>query len=204
MKKKALKAIWDDSSSSEDKEVTNKEVSNFTLMAVGEVVIELFNKDLNFDELSNVFHELFDECRVISRKFNLLKKEHALLVSKFDSLKLNTLSFSPCSKCEHLETLKKENLLLKETLDKFKVSSKTLDMILANKGHIHKKSGVRFASGSHRNPTTFIKGPTLHVLPHTKCNFCCKPRHVVYKCLFKKLSLHKLIWVPKGTINNLM
>ena len=42
-------------------------------MALGEEVYDLTNEDLSFDELSIIFHELFDECRTISKKFNLLK-----------------------------------------------------------------------------------------------------------------------------------
>ncbi|CAL9079515.1 unnamed protein product [Musa textilis] len=171
-------------------------------MALGDEICEFINEDLSFDELSIAFYELFYECRTISKKFNLLKKEHALLLGKLDSLQ--TPTSPPCSKCEHLEAIKNENLLLKETLNKFKVGSKGLNMILANKGHVTNRSGIRFVSGSHQNPTTFIKGPTLHVSPHLKCNFCCKFGHVVYKCPFKKISPHKLIWVPKGTINNSM
>ena len=169
------------------------------LMALGGEVCDLINEDLSFDELSIAFHELFDECRTISKKFNLLKKEHALLQNKLDNLQT-----PPCTKCEHLEAIKNENLLLKETLNKFKVGSKGLDIILANKGHVANRSGIGFVRGSHQNPTTFIKGPTLHVSPHLKCNFYCKSGHIVYKCPFKKISPHKLIWVSKGTINNSM
>ncbi|CAL9074737.1 unnamed protein product, partial [Musa textilis] len=53
-------------------------------------------------------------------------------------------SLPPCSKCEHLEVIKNESLLLKETLNKFKVGSKGLDMILVNKGHVRKRSGIGF------------------------------------------------------------
>ncbi|CAL9120238.1 unnamed protein product, partial [Musa textilis] len=63
----------DDSSDSDDEEASNKEEANFALMALGEEVSELFNKELSFDELSIAFHELFDEYRTISKKLNLLK-----------------------------------------------------------------------------------------------------------------------------------
>ena len=97
-------------------------------------------------------HELFDKYRIISKKFNLLKKEHVLLENKLDNFQT-----PPCTKCEHLEAIKNENLLLKETLNKFKVGSIGLDMILANKGHVVNRSGIGFVRGSHQNPTTFIK-----------------------------------------------
>ena len=151
-------------------------------MALGGEVYDLINEDLYFDELSITFHELFDEYKPISKKFNLLKKEHALLQNKLDNLQT-----PPCTKCEHLEVIKDENLLLKETLNKFKVGSKGLDMILANKGHVVNRSGIGFVKGSHQNPTIFIKGPTLHVSSYMKCNFCCKSGHIAYKCPFRKL-----------------
>ena len=102
-----------------------------------------------------------------------------MLQDKFDSLQT-----PPCSKCEHLEAIKNENLLLKETLNKFKVGSKGLDMILAHKGHITNRNGIGFVKGLHQNPTT------------------CKSGHIAYKCPFRKISSQKLIWVPKGTIKD--
>ena len=196
-KKKALKATWDDSSASEEEESNTEQVAHYALMALGEEICDLFNLDLSFEELSIAFHELFDECRTVSKKLSILKKEHALLQDKFDSLQT-----PPCSKCEHLEAIKNENMLLKETLNKFKVGSKGLDMILAHKGHIVNRNGIGFVKGLHQNPTTFIKGPTLHVSSYMKCNFCCKSGHIAYKCPFRKISSQKLIWVPKGTIKN--
>ena len=45
-------------------------------MAIGEEVTNLIDADLSFDELLNAFHDLFDECKIINRKYKLLKKEH--------------------------------------------------------------------------------------------------------------------------------
>ncbi|CAL9098073.1 unnamed protein product [Musa textilis] len=78
----------------------------------------------------------------------------------------------------------------------------TLNMILANKGHVRNRCGIRFVSGSHRTQTTFIKGPTLHVSSYLKCNFYCKSGYVVYKCPYRKLRPNKLVWVPKRSIRN--
>ena len=71
-------------------------------MALGGEVCDLINEDLSFDEFFIAFHELFDKCRTISKKFNLLKKEHVLLQNKLDSLQT-----PPCSKCEQLKAIKK-------------------------------------------------------------------------------------------------
>ena len=162
-------------------------------MAIGDEVSSSLNATLSFDELLSAFHELFDECSTLSKMYSSLKKKHAILNIEFEKLKHDNPSLPPCTRYEHLKALKKENLLLKKTLKKFKVGSKSLNMILANKGHIHRRGKIRFVSSSHQNPTTFVKCPTLHVSPHTKCNFCCKPRHVSYKYSFKRYSPHKLI-----------
>ena len=125
--------------------------------------------NLSFDELLSTFHDLFDKCKLVSKKYKLLKKEHAYLVSDFDKLKIeHDDNLAPCTKCNQLEILRNENLLLKETLEKFEVGSKSLNMIFANKGHVHKRSGIRFVSSAHQNLTTFVKGPTLHVSPQNK------------------------------------
>ena len=119
----------------------------------------------------------------------------------FDKLKTEYHdSLGSCIKCHDLETLQKENLLLKDTLKKFEVGSKLLNMILTNKGHVPKRSGIGFVRSPHLNPTTFIKGPILHVQYQTKCYFCCKFVHKTHYCPFKKISPNKLTWVPKGTM----
>ena len=46
----------------------------------------------------------------------MLKNEHASLVNDFDRLKIeHNDSLASCTKCDGFETLRKENLLLKET-----------------------------------------------------------------------------------------
>ena len=59
-------------------------------------------------------------------------------------------------------------------------------------------------SNTQQKPTTFVKGPTLHVSLENKCNFCGKHDHFAFKCPFKKYDTHKLVWVPKWTMNDLM
>ena len=119
-------------------------------MAIGEEVTNLIDADLSFDELLNAFHDLFDECKIISRKYKLLKKEHDGLTCNFDKLKAEYHdSLGSCIKCHDLETFQKENLLLKDTLKKFEVGSKSLNMILTNKGHVPKRSGIGFVRSPH-------------------------------------------------------
>ena len=90
-------------------------------------------------------------------------------------------------------------------LDKFKISSKSLNIILANKSHVHRKEGIGCVSrNTQQKSTLFVKGSTLHVTPKVKCNFCSRHGHFIYKCLLKKYGLHKLVCVSKGTMNVLM
>ena len=113
-KKKVLKATWDDSSASEEEESNTEQVTHYALMATREEVTNLLDADLSFDELLNAFHDLFDECKVINRKYKLLKRVHDNLTCEFDKLKVEHHdSLNSCIKCHDLETLQKENLLLR-------------------------------------------------------------------------------------------
>ena len=66
-------------------------------------------------------------------------------------------------------------------------------MLLTNKSHVHRKEGIGFMSNTQQKPTIFVKGPTLHVSPREKYNFCEKSYHFAYKCPFKRYSPHKLV-----------
>ena len=73
-------------------------------MAIGEEVTNLIDANLSFDELLNTFYDLFDECKIISRKYKLLKREHDSLTCNFDKLKTEYHdSLSSCIKCHDLE-----------------------------------------------------------------------------------------------------
>ena len=153
-----LKATWDNSSASEEEESITEQVAHYALMVFEEEVTDLINADLPYHELLNAFHELFDECKTISRKYKLLKKENDSLTCDINKLKTEYHdSLAPCIKCHDLESLQKD------ALKKFEIGSKSLNMILTNKGHVPKRSGIGFVRSTHQNPTTFIKGPILHV-----------------------------------------
>ena len=67
-------------------------------------------------------------------------------------------------------------------------------MILAHKGHIHRKEGIGFVSNyTQQKLTTFIKEPTLHVTPRVNYNFCVRCGHFGFKYSFKKYDSHKLV-----------
>ncbi|CAL9078853.1 unnamed protein product [Musa textilis] len=77
-KKKVLKTTWDDLCASKDKEQINKEVANYMLMALDDKVSSSFEANLSFDELLNTFYDLFDEYKLVSKKYKLLKKRACL------------------------------------------------------------------------------------------------------------------------------
>ena len=69
---------------------------------------------LPYDELLNAFHDLFDECKLVDKKYKLLKKEHASLASEFDKLrnKHDDSMLAPCTKCKKIYSFKKDNIFL--------------------------------------------------------------------------------------------
>ena len=46
-------------------------------MAIGDEVSNSLDASLSFDELLYAFHDLFDECKLVSKTYKLLKKEYA-------------------------------------------------------------------------------------------------------------------------------
>ena len=75
LKKKAMVATWDDSDEDSSDEEKSQEVSNLTLMALGD------DNDLNevsdsaYDELYDAFKEMHDELMKIGKKNACLKKK---------------------------------------------------------------------------------------------------------------------------------
>ena len=76
-KKKTFKTTWDESSASEDEEQTNEdEVANYVFMAFDDEIYELTKTSLSYNELFDAFHDLYDELKIIGKKYKLLKKDH--------------------------------------------------------------------------------------------------------------------------------
>ena len=71
-KKKALKATWDNSSASEDEELTNKdEGANYALMALNDEVSDSIKSHLAYDDLLIAFNDLYDKCKLVDKKYKL-------------------------------------------------------------------------------------------------------------------------------------
>lgn len=119
-KKKTLKTTYDDSSASKDEKPTNKEeVDNYAPMTLNDELSDSIKSHLVYDDLLIAFNDLYDECKLVSKKYKLLKKEHASLVIEFDKLKNehDDSILASCTKCDEIDSLKKENALLQEILE---------------------------------------------------------------------------------------
>ena len=68
-------------------------------MAIGDEVSGSLDVNLSFNKLLSAFHDLFDECRIMSKKFNCLKKEHTLINNEFEKLKHDNPLLPLCTKC---------------------------------------------------------------------------------------------------------
>ncbi|KAG2665985.1 hypothetical protein I3760_15G034000 [Carya illinoinensis] len=75
--KKAMKATWDDDSSSSDSEASNGESANFCLMAKDDIeVTNLDNiEDHSYEELQNILQEVYEEFEKLGIKYITLKRK---------------------------------------------------------------------------------------------------------------------------------
>jgi hypothetical protein len=101
---------------------------------------ELFSddeSDVSYNKLHNAFETLYDEYKKLGSKYSLLKKNHACLL-----VKKNTLEKKACIIVEDynkMNQLEEENKALKEKVDRLKITlakftqgSKNLETILAS------------------------------------------------------------------------
>ena len=86
LKKKAMVATWDDSDEELSDEEDSQEVSNLTLMAIGDDELDEVNDLPTYDELYDAFIELQDELMKVGRKNACLKKKTAELTNENESL----------------------------------------------------------------------------------------------------------------------
>jgi hypothetical protein len=93
--------------------------------------------DVSYNKLYNVFEILYDEYKKLGSKYSLLKKNHACLL-----VKKNTVEKKACIIIEDYDKMNKleeENKALKENVDRLKITlakftqgSKNLKTILAS------------------------------------------------------------------------
>ena len=87
-KKKVFKVTWDESSASKDEKQTNEsEVANYALVAFDDEVCDSIETSLLYNKLLDAFHDLYDEFKLVGKKYKLLKKNHTSISSKFKILK---------------------------------------------------------------------------------------------------------------------
>ncbi|XP_057986693.1 uncharacterized protein LOC131171239 [Hevea brasiliensis] len=138
-KKKALKAIWDESSDSEDEEIGDQ-VAQMCFMAIEESSNEVTLNDdaveFSYDELVNALKVMNDELELSHKKNKLLKKEVVCLKKENETLTKDDkpLGDDMQKSLEDLslenEKLKNEITELKTFLSKFAKGKDKLDAIL--------------------------------------------------------------------------
>jgi hypothetical protein len=94
--------------------------------------------DLSYNELHSVFETLCDEYKKLGSEYSLLKKNHACLLIKKDTLEKKACIV--VDDCDKMNQHKEENKALKKTVDKlnttlakFTKGSKIFKTILASK-----------------------------------------------------------------------
>ncbi|KAH9671187.1 Integrase catalytic domain-containing protein [Citrus sinensis] len=173
LKKKAIVATWDDSDEETSDEDDQQEMTNLTLMVVGEESCDELDEVSvlpTYDELHDAFKDLHDELMKIGKKNIYLKKKMIELKNENDSfsakitcleLENKTLhesitSFENSSTshehlASHMNDLKNENEMLKkksnelnEIVLKFTNGQKMLDNLLNSQKCVFDKSGIGY------------------------------------------------------------
>ena len=62
-----------------EEQINEGEVTNYVLMTFNNEVINSFGTSLLYQELHEVFHDLYDKLQKISKKYNSLKRDYLLL-----------------------------------------------------------------------------------------------------------------------------
>ena len=72
-----------------DDESSEQEVANLCLVAKEEELDKVIDEPNSFDELQNIFDELYEESKKIGLKNSMLKKLDASITHELDKLKLH-------------------------------------------------------------------------------------------------------------------
>ncbi|CAL9091102.1 unnamed protein product [Musa textilis] len=140
-------------------------MTNYALMALNNEIYDSTKTLLPCNKLLSDFHDLYDEIKLVGKRYKLLKEDNAFLSHEFEKFKneYDKCLLMPCTKCEELESFKKKNILLQEILENFKIDNNSLNMILTHKSHVRRKEGISSMSSTQQMSTIFVKEPTLHV-----------------------------------------
>ncbi|XP_057993048.1 uncharacterized protein LOC131174031 [Hevea brasiliensis] len=172
VKKKALKAIWDESSDSKDENIGD-EVAKMCFMAMEESSNEVTLSDdvveFSYDELINALKVMNDELELSYKKNKLLKKKLISLkkenkTSSKDARPLdNDMQKSLNEISLKNEKLKKEIVELKTFLSKFAKGKDKLDTILDSQRSPNIKYGLSYSKFAQASPskTIFIKATSF-------------------------------------------
>ncbi|XP_058002282.1 uncharacterized protein LOC131179452 [Hevea brasiliensis] len=167
-KKKALKAIWDESSDSEDEEIGDQ-VAQMCFMAIEESSNEVTLNDnvveFSYDELVNALKVMNDELELSHKRNKLMKSELASLrkenetSSKVDRPLDSNVQKSLDELSLENEKLKNKIVELKTFLSKFAKGKDKLDAILDSQRSPSIKYGLGYSKFTQAPPskTIFVK-----------------------------------------------
>ena len=213
IKKRAMKATWDDESESESDEESQEEVANMCFMAIDDEVTSLDYDDLlddecdekpSYDELLDDFNDLHMRFEKLALKNNALKKKVLNLSKELDeALKIKEVTLS----CKNCDSFKMENASLQEkvldltkTLHKFANGKKYFDMMLGQKKCFFDKSGIGYKGFIKAKylKNYFVKASSQSD-SNLVCTFCNQNGHTTSYCTIKKNAKIgvKQVWVPK-------
>ena len=137
--KKSFAAWWESDIDTSDDESSDQEVANLCLVAKEDEVNEVPCKSSSFDELQNVYNELYEESLKIISKNCILKKQIASFVIEIDESK------------RHVNKLIIENdacnekiLDLTICLEKFTQGQKSLNLLLGSQRCMYDRVGIGY------------------------------------------------------------
>ncbi|KAG6662692.1 hypothetical protein CIPAW_03G261000 [Carya illinoinensis] len=139
--KKAMKATWDDDSSSSDSEASNEESANLCLMAKDDIeVTNLDNiENPSYEELQNVLEEIYEEFKKLGIKYTALKKKNSSLTNEIEILRKESIIL----KDENFE-LNKKKTDLENILENFTNGKRNFEKLLSSQKCVFDKVGLGY------------------------------------------------------------
>lgn len=227
--KKAMKATWDDESSSSDSDASHEGCANLCLMAKDDLEVTNFEviENPSYEELQNVLEEVYEELEKLGIKYTALKKKNSSLINEIDVLKKESIN----SKDENLE-LKKKVADLEKTVENFTNGKRNFEKLLGSQrcvfnnkvglGYMPKekykphknffgkptKSKFDFQNSFHKNKffkeRYYYNYSSTSYMSHITCNFCNRNGHNYHACPIRRKHTMtvRTIWVPKNLVSS--
>ena len=226
--KKAMKATWDDDSSSSDSEASNEESANLCLMAKDDIeVTNLDNiENPSYEELQNVLEEIYEEFEKLGIKYTALKKKNSSLTNEIEILRKESIIL----KDENLE-LNKKKTDLENIVENFTNGKRNFEKLLGSQRCVFDKAGLGYMPKQKYKPyknffdnhstsktniqnsfhkNNFVKKgyyynhSSFSYMSHAICNFCNRNGHNYHTCPIRRnhTMTIRAIWVPKNLVSS--